>query len=133
MKYICLEYIAPGKLAGMAEDELHALLDDGFEYRDHLRANGHVLAEVPLEASSTAVTLTWLDGQVVTTDGPYVEAQEQLGGIHVLEARDLNHAIQLVSQHPGMRLGTTEIRPIVDLTEVIEESEQRRRRKASAR
>lgn len=132
MKYICLGYIAPGKLAGMPEDELHALLDDAFDYDDHLRANGHVVAAVPLEAPSTAVTLTWNDGEVTTTDGSFAETRQQLDGIRILEARDLNHAIQLISRHPGLRLGTTEIRPVVDLTGIRRESEQRRRRKATA-
>jgi hypothetical protein len=66
---------------------------------------------------------------VATTDGPYAETKEQLGGLQIIEARDLNHAIQLVSQLPGLKygLGPIEIRPIVDLTEIINQSEQRRR------
>jgi hypothetical protein len=132
MKYICLGYLEPGRFAGMTEDELHATLDDCFEYNDHLRASGHVVAEVPLESPETAVTLRWRSGQILTTDGPYAETKEHLGGIHILEARDLNHAIQLISQHPGMRIGTTEIRPVADLREILQESEQRRRRKAPA-
>jgi len=133
MKYICLGYIEPGRFAEMTEDELHAILDECFEYNDHLRANRHVVAEVPLEPPETAVTLHWKNGKVATTDGPYAETKEQLGGIHILEARDLNHAIQLISRHPGMKIGTTEIRPVADLTEVIKESEQRRRRKETSR
>ena len=76
----------------------------------------------------------WKNGKVVTTDGPYAETKEQVGGILILEARDLNHAIQLMSEHPGMKrdLGPNEIRPLVDLSEIINESEQRRR-KAAAR
>ena len=60
------------------------------------------------------------------TDGPYAESKEQLGGILVLEARDLNHAIQLISQHPGVKYGPFEIRPAADLGEMIRKSEQRR-------
>jgi hypothetical protein len=128
MKYICLGYIEPGKFEGMTEDEQHAMLDECFEYNDHLRANGHVVAEVPLQPPETALTLYWKNGKVATTDGPYAETKEQLGGIHILEARDLNHAIQLISQHPGMKYGLIEIRPVADLTEIIKESEQRRRK-----
>jgi len=67
------------------------------------------------------------------TDGPYAETKEQLGGLQILEARDLNHAIQLVSQLPGFKygLGPTEIRPVADLTELIKESEHQRRKNAS--
>jgi hypothetical protein len=79
------------------------------------------------------VTLYWKNGTVATTDGPYAETKEQLGGIQVLEARDLNHAIQLVSQQPGFKygLGPIEIRPVVDLSDMIRASEQRRRKDTS--
>jgi hypothetical protein len=72
------------------------------------------------------MTLYWKNGKVAVTDGPYAETKEQLGGILVLEARDLNHAIQLISQHPGVKIGPFEIRPAADLTEMVRESEQRR-------
>ena len=127
MKYICLGYLEPGTFEGMTEDERDAVLDECFEYNDHLRANGHLVAEIPLQPPETALTLYWKNGKVATTDGPYAETKEQLGGILILEARDLNHAIQLLSQHPGMKLGTNEIRPIVDLSEIKKESERRRK------
>ena len=123
----------PGKFEGMTEHERHAMLDECFEYNEHLRANGHVVAEVPLQPPETAMTLNWKNGKVATTDGPYAETKEQLGGIHILEARDLNHVIQLISQHPGMKYGSIEIRPVADLSEMIKESEQRRRRKDTSR
>ena len=133
MKYICLGYIAPGKFEGMAEDEHHATFDECFEYNDHLRANGHLVAEVALQPAETALILYWKDGKVATTDGPYAETKEQLGGIQILEARDLNHAVQLISQLPGFKygLGPVEIRPVADLSEIIKESEQRRRKDTS--
>ena len=133
MKYICLGFIEPGKLEAMTEDEQHAMFDECFEYNDHLRANGHVVAEVTLQPTETAVTLYWKDGKVATTDGPYAETKEQLGGLQILEARDLNHAVQLISQLPGFKygLGPVEIRPVVDLSEIIKESERRRRKDTS--
>ena len=130
MKYLCLGYIEPGKFEGMTEDEQHAMLDECFDYNDHLRANGHVVVEVPLQPPETAVTLHWKNGKV-TTDGPYAETREQLGGLHVLEARDLNHVIQLMSQHPGMKYGSMEIRPVANLSEITKESERRRRKDTS--
>jgi len=135
MKYICLGYLEPGKFEGMTEDERHATFDECFEYNDHLCANGHLVAEVPLQPPETALTLYWKNGKVATTDGPYAETKEQLGGIQILEARDLNHAVQLVSQQPGFKygLGPIEIRPVMDLSEIIKESEQRRRRKDTSR
>jgi hypothetical protein len=59
MKYICLGYIEPGEFEGMTEDERHATLDECFEHNDHLRANGHPVAEVPLQPPETALTLYW--------------------------------------------------------------------------
>jgi hypothetical protein len=131
MKYICLGYLEPGKFEGMTEGERNVVFDECFEYNERLRANGHVAGEVPLQPPETAVTLYWKNGKVATTDGPYAETKEQLAGLLILEARDLNHAIQLISQHPGMKLGTNEIRPAADLSEIIKESERRRRKDAS--
>jgi hypothetical protein len=129
MKYICLGYLEPGKFEGMTDGERYATLDDCFEYNDHLRTNGHLVAEVPLQAPETAMTLHWKNGKVAATDGPYAETNKQLGGIQILEARDLNHAVQLVSQLPGFKygLGPVEIRPVADITELLKESEQRRK------
>jgi len=129
MKYICLGYIKPGTFEGMTEDERHAVLDECFEHNDHLRANGHVVAELPLQPPETALTLCWKNGKVATTDGPYAETKEHFGGILILAARDLNYAIQLTSQLPGFKhgLGPIEIRPAADLNDLMKASEQRRR------
>jgi len=134
MKYICLGYLEPGKFENMPESERNNMLDECFSYNDELRKNGHLVAEEPLQPANTAVTLYWKNGKVVVTDGPYSETKEQLGGIQVLEARDLNHAIQLISQSPGVKLncGTIEIRPAADISEMVRESE-RRRQKATSR
>ncbi len=126
MKYICLGYLEPGKFENMSESERNTVLDECFEYNDHLRSSGHVVAEAPLQPPESAVTLYWKNGKVSATDGPYAETKEHLGGILILEARDLNHAIQLISRHPGMKLGTNEIRPLADMSEIIKESERRR-------
>ncbi len=132
MKYILLSYIGKGQFEGMTEGEQHEMFDECFEYDDHLRANGHFAAEAALQPPETALSLYWKNGQVATTDGPYVETKEQLGGIGVLEARDLNHAVQLLAQHPALKYGTAfEIRPTVDMNEMMKASEQRRRKDTS--
>jgi len=128
MKYIRLGYIQPRKFENMSENEVHAMLDECFDYDDELRANGHFAAGEGLQPHDTATTLYWKNGKVAVTDGPYAETKEQLGGILVLEARDLNHAIQLISQHPGVKNGPWEIRPAADLNDMIRESERRRGR-----
>ncbi len=129
MKYVCLGYLVPGRFEGMTEDERNAVIDECFEHNDHLRANGHLVAEIALQPPVTAVTLYGKNGRVATTDGPYAETKEQLGGLQIIEARDLNHAIQLISQLPGFKygLGPIEIRPAADLDEMKKESEKRRR------
>jgi hypothetical protein len=95
---------------------------------DELRKYGHFAAGEALQPAETAMTLYWKNGKVAVTDGPYAETKEQLGGILVLEARDLNHAIQLMSQHPGVKNGPFEVRPAADLNGMVKESEQRRRK-----
>ncbi len=132
MKYICLGYYQPATHAAMTEDERNAMFDECFAYDDHLRANGHYAGGDALQPSETALTLYWKNGKVATTDGPYVETKEQLGGILQLEARDMNHAIQLMSQHPAVKYGSTfEIRPSFDMSEMMKASEQRRRTNAA--
>lgn len=126
MKYICLAYMDPGTFQGKTEAEQRAMVDACFDYDDHLRAHGHYTAGEALQPPETALTLYWKNGKVATTDGPYAETKDQLGGILVLEARDLNHAIQLISRHPGLKIGPWEIRPAADLNEMMTESEQRR-------
>lgn len=132
MKYLCLGYIKPGTFEGMTEEQRDAVLDDCFGHNDHLRANGHLVTELPLQPPETALTLYWKNGKVATTDGPYAETKEQLGGLLVLEARDLNHAVQLISQLPGFKygLGPIEIRPVADMSEAMKASEQRRQKMA---
>jgi hypothetical protein len=126
MKYICLGYIEPNKFETMSEGERNAMLDECFTYDDVLRKNGHFAGGEALQGPYTATTLRWKNGKASVTDGPYAETKEQLGGILMLEARDLNHAIQLMSKHPGVKAGPFEIRPAADLTEMIRESAQRR-------
>jgi len=126
MKYVCLGYIEPGKFENMTENERNAMVDSCFTYDDVLRRNGHFAGGEALQPPSGAVTLRARDGKVTVTDGPYAETKEQLGGILILEARDLNHAIQLMSKHPGVQAGPFEIRPAADLTGMIRDSERRR-------
>src|SRR6266567_3486864 len=126
MKYICLGYIEPNKFESMSESERNAMVDECFTYDDLLRKNGHFAGGEALQGPSSATTLRWKNGKVSITDGPYAETKEQLGGILILEARDLNHAIQLMSKHPGVKAGPFEIRPAADLSKMIRESERHR-------
>jgi len=126
MKYVCLGYIEAGKFENMSESERNSFVDGCFTYDDVLRRNGHFAGGEALQPASSAVTLRFKGGKVIVTDGPYAETKEQIGGILILEARDLNHAIQLMSKHPGVQAGPFEIRPAADLTEMVRDSERRR-------
>ena len=128
MKFICLGYYDKGKFDAMTEAERNAMFDACFAYDDHLRANGHWAGGEALQPVETARALREKNGKVAITDGPYAETKEQIGGILVLEARDMNHAVQLMEQHPALKYGNTfDIRPVGDLSELIKASEQRRR------
>ena len=129
MKYVCLGYMEAGKFESMSESERNTFVDTCFTYDDVLRKNGHFAGGEALQPASNAVTLRFQGGKVMVTDGPYAETKEQIGGILVLEANDLNHAIQLMSMHPGVRGGPFEIRPAADLSEMIRDSERRRAQK----
>jgi len=108
------------------------MFDQCFEYDDYLRANGHWAGGEALQPPETALTLYWKNGKVATTDGPYAETKEQLGGILVLEARDMNHAVQLMAQHPALKHSSIfEIRPVFDMNDLIKASAQRRRRQTA--
>jgi hypothetical protein len=126
MKYICLGYSDEQTWETMSERERNAMIDACFAYDDVLRKNGHLVGGEALQSARNATTLRWKNGKMSITDGPYAETKELLGGILVLEARDLNHAIQLMSKHPGVKVGPFEMRPAEDLTDIIRASERRR-------
>jgi hypothetical protein len=132
MKYICLGYYDKGKHERMTEGEREAMFDTCFDYDDRLRANGHWGGGEALQPAETALTLRRKNDKVITTDGPFIETKEQLGGILILEARDMSHATELIAQHPALKYGSIfEIRPAGDLSEMMRASEQRRRQKAA--
>jgi hypothetical protein len=113
MKYLCLGYHEAKTWQTMAEGERNALTDETLAYQDELRQSGRFIDGRALQPHTIAATLRFENGKVSVTDGPFAETKEQLGGVMVLEADDLNHAIQLMSQLPCMRVGgSLEIRPI---------------------
>jgi hypothetical protein len=126
MHFLCLIYYDEQKLDSMPEAERNALYAEAYAHYDGLVSEGHGLAGEPLESVAAARTVRVQREKVSITDGPYVETKEQLGGILILEARDLNHAIQLMSKHPGVKAGPFEIRPAEDLSALVAESDRRR-------
>ena len=123
MKYICFGYLDVQNWEKKSQSEQEAMIDACFAYDDELKKNGHWVSGEGLQA---ATTLSYQGGKVSVTDGPYAETKELLGGLLIIEARDLNHAIQLISKHPGVKMGRWEVRPAQDLTPMIAASERRR-------
>jgi hypothetical protein len=111
MKYVCLGFIDEAKFAGIPPADAQSMMEECFTYDDELRRGGHFLGAEALDSARQAVTLRMKEGRVEVTDGPYAETKEMLGGILLLEARDLNHAIALMSRHPGVKMGPFELRP----------------------
>jgi hypothetical protein len=130
MKYLMLGYYDENAWEKMSETERNAFIDECMAYdEDVLKKNGHVIGGEALQSARNAATLRWQNGKVAITDGPYAETKEQLGGIMIFEARDLNHAIQLMSKHPAVRGGHVfEIRPAEDCAAMMKESAERRAR-----
>ena len=111
MRFICLGYADPTVFGSMSKEEMESAMEECFAYDDELRRGGHFLGGEALQEAKNGVTLRYSADGVDVTDGPYAETKEYLGGILILEARDLNHAIALMSKHPGVRFGPFEIRP----------------------
>ena len=112
MKYACLGYYDEKAFLALPQGEQEKLVQTCFDYDDQLRRNGNFVDGVALQAAATAMTVHGRNGKAVVTDGPYAETKEVLGGILVLEADDLNHAVQIMSKHPGLAFGFFEIRPL---------------------
>jgi hypothetical protein len=113
MRYLCLGYHEEAVWAAMSDDERKSIVEETLAYQQTLRKNGCYVDGKALQDVRTSATLRFENGTMSVTDGPFTETKEQLGGVMVLEARDLNHAIQLMSKLPCMRVGgSLEIRPI---------------------
>jgi hypothetical protein len=114
MRYLCLIYDDERKLAGMSATESDAFMKAYFAFSDAIRQSGHYLAGEALQSVQTATTVRLRNGTLSTTDGPFAETKEQLGGFYMIEARDLNDALQVASRIPSARLGSIEVRPIME-------------------
>ena len=112
MKYACLGYYDEKAWQALPPAEQEQWVQECFAYDAVLKRGGHFVDGIALQAATTAMTVRWGNGRNTVTDGPYAETKEVLGGILILEANDLNHAVALMAQHPGTRFGPFEIRPL---------------------
>lgn len=113
MKYLCL-ICAEKVMEQMTEVAAERHFQDYTEFTNEIRASGHYLGCNRLLPPNAAITVRVRNGNLSVTDGPYVESKEQLGGYYLIEARDLNEAIQVVARIPGAWLGCVEIRPVAE-------------------
>ena len=108
MKYICLGYIEDKLFYGLSEKQQRDFMDACFTYDEELQRKGHMKGGEALQPASTATTVRVRNGKSVITDGPFAETKEMLGGIMILEAKDLNEAIQLMSKHPSLAMAISD-------------------------
>ena len=122
MKYMLLVYSAE---AAWTEQEQADCYTESIQLTHQLQANGQYLGASPLQPVSAATSVRIRGGKQMITDGPFAETHEQLGGYFLIDARDLNEAINIASRIPAAHRGTIEIRPVVELTGLPEKSEQK--------
>jgi hypothetical protein len=123
---MCFGYYDEKAWGALSDAERNSFMDDCLAYDDVLRKSGHVVGGDALQCATAARTVARRNGKPIVTDGPYAETREVIGGILVLEARDMDHAVELMSKHPGTKAGPFEIRGVEDMSEIVRQSAERR-------
>ena len=113
MKYLCLIYSDERQWPKLPKADANSMTAEYSAFTDAIKRSGHFLGGDGLQPTTTATTVRVRNGKVATTDGPFAETKEQLGGFYLVEARDLNDALQVASRIPGARVGSIEVRPIM--------------------
>lgn len=116
MKYLCLIYENEKNWETMPQSDAEGIMKEYFAFTEDIRKSGKYVAGEALQPTPTATTVRVRNGKVSTTDGPFVETKEQLGGFYLIDAKDLNDAIQVAARIPSARLGGIEVRPVVDFS-----------------
>lgn len=114
MRYLCLIYEDQKQMGAMSKSEMDAFVGEYFAFTDAIKKSGHHLGGEALQPVQTATTVRIRNGKLSTTDGPFAETKEQLGGFYLINAKDLNDAIHVASRVPGARWGSIEVRPIME-------------------
>ena len=114
MKYLCLIYDEEKKFGTMSKGDMDGMMSEYRAFGDEIKKKGHFIGGEQLQPVSSATTIRSRNGKISTTDGPFAETREQLGGFYFIEARDLNEAIAIASRIPSVRTGSIEVRPVVD-------------------
>jgi hypothetical protein len=117
MKYLCLIYDEEKKVNGMSKTEADAFMGEYFAFTEGIKKSGQYVSGEALQPVQTATTVRVRDGKMATTDGPFAETKEQLGGFYLISANDLNEALQVASKIPSARVGSIEVRPVIDFSQ----------------
>ena len=117
MKYVCLIYDEEKKAAAMTKAEGDALMGEYFAFTEGIKKSGQYVGGEALQPVQSATTVRVRDGKMSTTDGPFAETKEQLGGFYLITANDLDEALQVASKIPSARIGSVEVRPVVDFSQ----------------
>jgi hypothetical protein len=113
MKYLCLIYDEESNWGKMPKEQADAMMGEYRAFSEGIKKSGHYVGGDALQPTATATTVRVRNGKVSTTDGPFAETKEQLGGYYLINAKDLNDAIQVASRIPSARMGSIEVRPIM--------------------
>jgi hypothetical protein len=114
MQYLCLIYNDEQEWQKMPKAESEKIMGEFFAFTESVKNSGHYVGGNALQPTHTATTVRVRSGKLATTDGPFAETKEQLGGYYLVQAKDLNEAIQIASRIPGARLGSVEVRPVME-------------------
>jgi hypothetical protein len=120
MRYVCLIYDDEKKLGAMPKEDADAFMGAYFQFTEEIRRSGNYVAGEALQPVQSTMSLRKRNGKLSTTDGPFIETKEQLGGFYLIEARDLNEACQIAAGIPSVNTGTIEVRPVVDFSKQTE-------------
>jgi hypothetical protein len=117
MRYVCLIYDDEKNWEKLPKTDADAMMGEYFAFTNDIKQNGHYHAGEALQPVATATTVRVRNGKTSTTDGPFAETKEQLGGFYLISARDLNEAIQIASRIPSARIGSIEVRPVIEFNQ----------------
>ena len=115
MRYLCLIYSNEQSMTNQSEEERNQMMADYGAFTQDIRDKGIYQDGNPLQSVSTATTVRIRDGKTLTTDGPFAETKEQLGGYYMIDCKDLDEAIEVASRIPGAKFGSVEVRPVAEM------------------
>ena len=117
MRYLCLIYDNEKSWEAMPKDRADSMMGEYFTFTDGIKKSGHYIGGEALQPTASATTVRMRNGKLSATDGPFAETKEQLGGYYLIDATDLNDAIQVASRIPSAKLGSIEVRPIQEFNQ----------------